>query len=406
MEYKFHTLNNSIKLVHKQIATNVAHCGFLINTGSRDELLFEHGMAHFIEHVIFKGTNKRKAYHVISRIEDVGGEIDAYTTKEDTCIYASFLHKHYERTIELFSDIIFNSTFPEKEIQKEKDVIYDEINSYKDSPAELIFDDFEELIFKDHAIGRNILGSFDSLKFINKKSILGFINENYHTDQMVLCSVGNIDFEKLVQYFEKHFADKAANLRNKKRNPFNSYEPNFVKENKDTFQTHCILGNIAYKYDDKRRTQMVLLNNILGGPNMNSRLNLSLREKYGYAYNVEAFYNPYEDTGAFGIYFGTDNGNLEKSLNIVRKELDKLKEKPLGKLQLHKAKQQLIGQVAIGTENYSSLMLNIGKSFLLFNKVDTLDEIAKKIEAITTNDIIDVANDIFNWDKFSFVIYE
>lgn len=406
MEYQFHTLDNGIKLVHKQIETKVAHCGFIINTGSRDELLFEHGMAHFIEHVIFKGTKKRKAYHIISRIEDVGGELDAYTTKEDTCIYASFLHTYYERTLELFSDILFNSTFPEKEIQKEKDVIYDEINSYKDSPAELIFDDFEELVFKDHALGRNILGTFESLKYLTKENLLNFIKENYHTDQMVLCSVGNIPFEKLVQLFEKYYNHVHPNLRNRKRNPFNTYKPHIVREKKDTFQTHCLIGNEAYKLKDKRRTQMVLLNNVLGGPNMNSRLNLSLREKHGYAYNIESFYNTYEDTGVFGIYFGTDNGNLEKSLHIIKKELNILKEKPLGKLQLHKAKQQLIGQLAIATESYSSLMLNIGKSYLLFNKVDTLDEMAAKIETITANQIRVAANEIFNWDNFSMVIYE
>jgi predicted Zn-dependent peptidase len=406
MEYQFYTLPNGIKLVHKNIPTNVAHCGFIINTGSRDELLSEHGMAHFIEHVIFKGTKKRKAYHVISRIEDVGGELDAYTTKEDTCIYASFLHKHYERTIELFSDIIFNSTFPAKEIQKEKDVIYDEINSYKDSPAELIFDDFEEVVFKDHALGRNILGTFDSLKQLNRQSLLNFIEENYNTDQMVLCSVGNISFKKLVHLLEKYFGNMPMNNRNKTRNVCNSYKPNILKVQKDTFQTHCIAGNIAYKLKNKKRTQMVLLNNILGGPNMNSRLNLSLREKHGFAYNIESFYNPYEDTGVFGVYFGTDNGNLEKSLSIVKKELDRLKEKPLGKIQLHKAKQQLIGQLAIATESYASLMLNIGKSYLLFNKVDTLEKLAQKIEAITTQEILDVANEVFDWDKFSMVIYE
>lgn len=406
MEYQFHTLENGIKLVHKYIPTKVAHCGFIINTGSRDELLFEHGMAHFIEHIIFKGTKKRKAYHIISRIEDVGGELDAYTTKEDTCIYASFLHNHYERTLELFSDIIFNSIFPEKEIQKEKDVIYDEINSYKDSPAELIFDDFEETIFSDHALGRNILGTFESLKYLNKESISKFITENYHTDQMVLCSVGNIDFDKLIYWFEKYFASQKKRTRRKKRNPFDTYTPGIVRQKKDTFQTHCVLGNEAYKLKDERRTALVLLNNILGGPNMNSRLNLSLREKHGYAYNIESFYNPYEDTGVFGIYFGTDNGNLDKSLNIIKKELDKLTQSPLGKLQLQKAKQQLIGQLAIATENYSSLMLNIGKSYLLFNKVDTLDEIAAKINSITAEQLTKIANEIFNWNQFSMVIYE
>ncbi|MCK4663830.1 MAG: insulinase family protein [Bacteroidales bacterium] len=406
MEYQFYTLPNGIKLVHKKIPSKVAHFGIIINTGSRDEADNEHGMAHFIEHTIFKGTKKRKTYHIISRLEDVGGDIDAYTTKEETCIYASFLHNYYERTIELISDIVFNSVFPEKELIKEKEVIIDEINSYKDSPADLIFDDFEELVFQNHPIGKNILGTAENLKKFKRNDVLNFIKNNYHTDQMVLCSVGNIKFKELISLLKKHFGDKPALYRKNKRKVFNSYLSAKRTKNKSTYQTHCITGNISYKMKDSKRIKMVLLNNIIGGPGMNSRLNLALREKHGFAYNIESFYTPYIDTGIFGIYFGTDNGNLEKCINVITKELKKVKEQKLGKLQLHKAKKQLIGQIAIASENYSSLMQSIGKSYLLFDKVDTLDEIAKKIELISAEDIQNIANEIFDFNKFSTLIYE
>ena len=406
MEYQYYILDNGIKLVHKQIASKVAHCGFIINTGSRDELENEHGIAHFLEHIIFKGTKKRKAYHIISRLEDVGGELDAYTTKEETCIYATFLHNYYDRTLELFSDIVFNSTFPEKELIKEKEVVVDEINSYKDSPAELIFDDFEDLVFQNHPIGRNILGTEKSLKTFSKEKIISFINRTYNTDNMVLCSVGNISIEKLISKFEKHFKDIPKQKRNFSRTPFTTFNPEKKIIKKHTYQTHCIIGGKAYKLKNENRAQLVLLNNLLGGPNMNSRLNLSLREKHGFAYNIESFYNPYEDTGIFGVYFGTDNGNVNKSIDIINKELNKLKNTPLGTLQLHKAKKQLIGQLAISSESYSSLMLNIGKSFLQFDKVDTLDEIAVKIENINSNDVIETARDIFNTDQFFTLIFE
>ena len=405
MEYQFYELPNGIKLVHKQIASKVAHCGVIINAGTRDEKPNEHGLAHFIEHVIFKGTNRRKAYHIINRLEDVGGELDAYTTKEETCIYADFLYNYYERTIELLSDILFNSIFPEKELNKEKDVIIDEINSYKDNPADLIFDDFEELIFDGHPIARNILGTKKNLRTFNKEKVAEFMRNNYHTDQMVLCSVGNIEFKKIVRIFTKYFGAIKPKIRTEKRLKFTGYKASEKKIKKSTFQTHSIIGNLAYPMEDKRKMSLVLLNNILGGPGMNSRLNLSIREKYGLAYNVESFYSPYIDTGIVGIYFGTDKGNYEKSLDIVYKELQKIKTKKLGKLQLYKAKRQLIGQIAIASENYSNLMISIGKSYLLFNKVDTLEEVNRKIELVTEIELIETANDIFNNNNLSLLTF-
>jgi predicted Zn-dependent peptidase len=384
--YEFYTLANGIRLIHSHSDGKVAHLGVIINTGSRDEEDYQLGIAHFIEHVIFKGTNKRKAYHVISRLEDVGGEIDAYTTKEETCIYASFLKEYTERTLE-------------------KEVILDEINSYKDSPGELIFDDFEELIFSGHPIGRNILGDPKLLKKFTPGHIKEFISNNYHTDQMVICSVGNIKFSNLVRWAEKYYAPIQANLRKKPRQALNGYQPKTIVMNKDTHQAHCVIGNRAYDITSAKRLPMELLNNILGGPGMNSRLNLALRERHGYTYNIESFYSPYSDTGIAGIYFGTEPEKVEKSLKIIYAEIKKLQNQPLGILQLERAKKQMIGQMAISSENSSNLMQNIGRSYLLFNKVDTLETVYEKIEAVTSMELIEVANEVFNPNQNTSLTY-
>lgn len=404
--YEYYTLNNGIRIIHKQAESKVAHLGVIINTGSRDENEDEHGIAHFIEHVIFKGTNKRKAYHVISRLEDVGGEIDAYTTKEETTIYASFLKEYYSRTMELFADIIFNSSFPDKELEKEKEVILDEINSYKDNPAELIFDDFEELIFKGHPIGRNILGEPKSLKQYNRDNLLTFVKNNYHTNEMVICSVGDIKFSSLIKWAKKYFEGFEKNLRKEPRQLLNGYKSSVNEVLKDTYQAHCILGNRAYAISDKKRLPLELLNNILGGPGMNSRLNLALREKHGFTYNIESFYTPYTDTGIIGVYFGTEQDKVGRSLKIINAEIKKLQNKPLGILQLDRAKKQIIGQMAIGAENRSNLMLNIGRSYLLFNKVDSLETVYKKINSVTSKQLIEVANEVFDFNKLSTLIYK
>ncbi len=406
MVFETHTLSNGIRLIHHTVNANVAHCGIILNTGSRDETEEEWGIAHYIEHVVFKGTTKRKAYHILSRMEDVGGELNAYTSKEETCVYTTFLNKDYKRSLELIGDITFNSIFPEKELEKEKEVILDEINSYKDSPSELIFDDFEELIFKDDPIGRNILGTPKHVKAFKRDDILNFIKNNYHTDQMVISSVGNIDFKKLVKMVEKFFGHIPESIRTEKRTKPNSYKARTQTMIKKTYQRHCVMGNIAYDLDDERRIPLSLLTNILGGPGMNSRLNMSLRERHGLAYNIEANYTPYADTGVFSIYFGTDKGNLDKCLSLINKEMDLLCTKKLGPGQLTRAKNQMIGQIAISSENNENLMLSIGKSFLLYNRIDSLDELYQKVESITAEQLIEVANEILNKDRLTTLMYK
>jgi len=406
MDLLLHTLDNGIRLVHQRIPGLVAHCGLIINTGSREETDSEHGIAHFIEHMMFKGTIKRKAYHILSRLEDVGGELNAYTTKEETAIHASFLKEDYARAIELISDISFNSVFPEKEIEKEKDVVIEEINSYLDNPSELIFDDFEELIFLNQPIGRNILGTPESVKSFSQKKISDFISNNFNTKQMVFCSVGNIPDIKILKLFKTHFSHIVSNKLEPRSKKTWIYKPAALTKKMDTFQTHCILGNLAYDLKDKRRMGMFLLNNILGGQGLNSRLNLSLREKNGFAYNVESSYNPYCDTGIFSIYFGTDNQHLNKSISIAMTELKKLRTSRLGTIQMSKAKNQIKGYLARGYENHESLMLSLGKSLLVFNKIDSIEDICRKIDNVTTSELLETANDIFEPAKLSTLIYK
>lgn len=405
MEYLLFTLKNGIRVIHQQVDSPVAHFGIIVDTGSRDELAQEKGMAHFIEHTIFKGTSKRKAYQIINRIEGVGGELNAYTTKEETSVYATFLCEYYERTIELISDIMVNSVFPEKELNKEKDVIIEEINSYNDSPSELIFDDFEDLVFSGHPLAHNILGTPHSVRSFNKDSAQKFIKRNYHPSEMVISSVGNIDGKKFKALVEKYFETMEPSNERKKRKPFSGYQPHERSKHKDTFQAHCIIGLESYSLKNSLRLPMVMLNNILGGSSMNSRLNMLLRERNGLAYNIESNYTPYTDTGIFMIYFGTEQQNTDKALDLIHREFDLLRKNGLGQKQLEKAKKQLIGQLAISCESHDDLMLTNGRSFLYFDKVDQWSEVFEKINKLTIDEINQVANEMLDISKYSKLIF-
>lgn len=403
--YQTYILSNGLKVIHQQVPNKAAWCGLIIGVGSRDELPEEEGVAHFIEHVIFKGTEKRKAYHILSRMEDVGGELNAYTTKEDTCIYASFLPKDYERTLELFSDIVFHSVFPEKEMEKEKEVVVDEINSYKDSPGELIYDDFEELIYDGYSIGRNILGHEDAVKRLERDIILRFVRRNYLPGRMVISSIGDIAFPRLIRLIERYFGGIAGSTEPLVRNRPELYIPRTKTVEMDTYQNHCIIGNIAYDYMQDNRLPLALLVNILGGSGMNSRLNLNIRERYGLAYNVEASYTPYSDTGVFTVYFGCDAVDLEKCLRLCRREMALLCNELLGEMQLRKAQNQMIGQMTLASENYENMMLSIGKSFLVYDKVDELENVCTEIRQMDAALLRQVAGEIFDVEKQSVLIY-
>ena len=406
MELLHYKLDNGIRLVHYRTNGMVAHCGLIINTGSRDENKREHGMVHFIEHMLFKGTRKRKAYYILSCLDNAGGELNAYTTKEETAIHASVLKEDFEKAVDIISDIAFNSVFPEKEITKEKDVIIEEINSYLDNPAELIFDDFEEMVFSGQPLGRNILGTPGSVKSFTRESLNNFVSGNYNTHETVFCSVGNIPDEKVLRLFNKYFGHVPVKKKKNRSTKASLYKPSSLIKKKDTNQNHCIIGNIAYNLKDKRRLGMFLLNNILGGQGLNSRLNLSLRERNGLAYNVESSYNPYLDAGIFSIYFGTDSQNLDKSISIALAELNNLRRSKLGTIQLSRSKNQIKGYLARGYENHESLMLSLGKSLLVFNKIDTLEEICRKIDNLTSSGLLDIANEVFEPEKLSTLIYK
>jgi predicted Zn-dependent peptidase len=404
-EFETFTLPNGIRVVHKQVDRPVAHFGFLVAAGARDEQPHEIGLAHFIEHILFKGTKRRKAYHVLSRMEDVGGELNAYTTKEETVIYSSFLSGDYSRAVELICDIAFDSTFPAKELEKEKEVIIDEINSYKDSPSELIFDDFEALVFPNHPLGENILGTPESVRSFDHHMVERFIEREYATERMVFASVGNISKNRLEKLLLRYGTTYTSRKSETQRQVPAVHQPSNLKLSKNVFQTHVVLGGRAYSAVDKKARTLLLLNNLLGGPGMNSRLNLNIREKYGFTYNIESFYNAYADSGLFGVYLGTDAENAERTIKLAQRELKKLREQKLGTLQLTKAKRQILGQVAMAQENNGALMLSYGKSLMSYNRIDTFAEVRTKIERITAEDLQEVANEIFDPNTLSLLTY-
>jgi predicted Zn-dependent peptidase len=398
-------LPNGVRVIHKYTSSPVILCGLTINTGTRDEQETEHGMAHFLEHTLFKGTSKRKAYHINNRLDNVGGEFNAFTTKEETVIQACVISSDFARAVELIADVTFNSTFPEHEISKEKQVIFEEIDSYDDSPADLIFDDFEDLLFDGYPIGRNILGTKKTVQNFSTDDITKFVARTYNTDQMVFSSVGKISENRLKYCCEKYFGGQAANLRQFSRIKPENYHIFDKSVTKNTHQSHVILGNRAYDYNDMRRTALSLLLNYLGGPATNSVLNMSLREKHGLVYNIEAGYTSYNDTGNVTLYYATSQVNAKKSYDLVMKELAKIKTDLLSVYQLAKAKKQFIRQYIIAQENSEQMMQTMGKNILSHNHFEGTKTLIKKIETVTASDIRNVANEIFCSDKISKLEY-
>ncbi len=399
-------LPNGIKILHKHRPGAIAHISLMVNTGMRDELPNENGLAHFVEHMLFKGTKKRKAYHVLSCLENVGGELNAYTTKEETCIHASFLKEHYNKAIELIADIAFNSVYPANEMDKEKEVIIDEINSYRDNPAEEIYDEFENNLYKGHEMGRNILGTTELVNNYSRNDLLNFITKNYSTEKMVIATIGDIPFNKFKNKVTAHFGDYQRTVAVYHRNKFEG-QPKFTKiEERNNHLSHCIIGGIAYNIDNTQKMPMILLNNILGGPGMNSRLNLNIREKYGFAYTIESQYNAYSDTGNFSIYMGVDPHSLDKSIDLVFKELNKLKNNKLGSIQLSNAKNQLVGQLALSSESGLGELLGITRASFSPEGIEPLSEIVRKIRNLKSDDILNVANEIFDDKNINIMIYK
>ncbi len=404
--YQTHRLTNGIRLIHRQSASPVAHCGLVINVGSRDESTAEQGLAHFIEHVIFKGTHRRKSFHIMSHMENVGGEINAYTSKEETCIYGSFMPPYYERWFDVVSDITMQSNFPPRELLKEKDIVIDEINSYKDTPSEQIIDDFDEIIYDGHPLGRNILGTPAHLRSFSRDSILRFIQSHYVSEEMVICSVGAVDFKRLAQLAERYFGNLPPKSRHHRREAFRDYHEKHRKITRQNHQAHCTTGNLAYSLHDDKKTALQLLNNILGGPGLTARLNMSVREKHGFCYHIESMYQPYTDSGTWSIYFGTDPGYVNKTMHLVNKELSRLRNHKLGALQIKRAKNQLCGQVSMAHESNLTEMLHIGKQLLHMDKVESLEAINARINAVTAEEILEAANEVMDNDRMSSLIFQ
>ena len=399
------TLSNGLRVICKPVASDVTYCGFAVNAGTRDETENEQGMAHFVEHLIFKGTQKRKAWHILNRMEAVGGDLNAYTNKEEMVVYSAFLTDDLSRAVELLVDIVFRSTFPQREIERETEVIIDEIQSYEDNPSELIFDDFEDMIFRGHPLGRNILGRPELLRRFRTSDALDFTRRLYQPSNMVFFVQGKVDFRKLVDMLEKWMADIPAGEVKGVRTPPPLYVPEYLVIPKDTHQAHVMLGARAYNAYDDKRTALYLLNNILGGPGMNSRLNVALRERRGLVYNVESNLTSYTDTGAFCIYYGTDPEDVDTCLKLTYKELKRMRDMKMTSSQLAAAKKQLIGQICVASDNFENNALSMAKTFLHYNKFENLAVVCKRIEALTADDLLEVANEMFAEEYLSTLIY-
>lgn len=402
-QYKVETgkLKNGLRIIHMPFPSEISYCGIVVNTGARDEYNDEHGMAHFVEHLLFKGTRKRRAHHISSRMENVGGELNAYTTKEETFIYSTFLSEHFDRATELLSDIVFNSVFPGNQIQKEREVILDEINSYIDSPSELIYDDFENLIFRNNDIGHYILGEPQTLKKFDEQKIKDFVARQYQPSNMVFFSLGKTPFSKVMKLCEKYFkfeSDDSHALKTRMQPVVAA--SGTVKMRKDTAQAHVMTGIRSYDMFHPQRNTLYLLNHILGGGVINSRLNNALREKNGLVYHVESNLASYTDTGFFAIYFACDHKYVKRCLKLLKKEIELLKNKPLTSLQLITAKRQYKGQLGIAFENNETVALRMAKSFLHFDRYFSLQDLFERIDAVAAADLQEAANQLFIYDHF------
>lgn len=399
MEYEIIRLSNGIRVVFQYQNLPVTHVCMVINAGSRDESAGKYGVAHFIEHLLFKRTERRSTQQIINHLESVGGDLNAYTTKEYTCVHASILQPYLNRALDLFEDIFFHSTFPDIELDKEKSVIVDEMASYLDSPEESIVDDFEDLVFQGSGLGHNILGLEDQLLALQKCDIVDFMQANYDTNEMVIGITGNYTLKEVERLLHKVFGTVPSNTIARLRNDVRPLVEQHVAVGKPINQVHYMLGSLAYNYRDDRKTGLLLLNNMLGGMGMGSILNLSIREKYGIAYTIESNYTIFSDTGLFSIYLGTDEEKVEKAKKLVFKELAKLSEQPLSETAVKKAKQKFIGQIALTEENRMSMIISAAKNVMDYDRVILLDEVIEKIQDLTNTGLLEIAQDVFDPKK-------
>ena len=422
MKYNTYTLDNGLRIIHLPSDSKVVYCGYQINAGTRNEEPGEEGLAHFCEHVTFKGTERRKAWHILNCLESVGGDLNAYTNKEGTVYYSAILKEHIARAVDLLTDIVFHSVYPQAEIDKEVEVICDEIESYNDSPAELIYDEFENIIFKGSQLGHNILGTAEQVRSFKTEDALRFTRKLYRPDNAIFFAYGDIDFKKLVRLLKKSFLSEERRVKSEKFNSpeaqtqfniqhltFNtqhSFEGQTIVMQKNTHQAHVMIGTRAYDVNDSRRMPLYLLNNMLGGPGMNAKLNLALREHNGLVYTVESTMVAYGDTGIWSIYFGCDEHDVKRCLRLVRKELDKFMQKPLSEAQLKAAKKQIKGQVGVACDNRENFALDFGKSFLHYGWEKNVDRLYEQVDEITAEQIQAVAQELFDKDRLTTLIFK
>lgn len=404
---KIFRLSNGIQVVHQHLATtNIVHCGIILNVGSRDENTENQGIAHFWEHMAFKGTKRRRSFNILNSLDSVGGELNAFTDKEKVVFYASVRDQYFEKAVDILSDITFYSVFPENQIEKERGVILEEMSMYLDSPDESLQDEFEAVVFRDHPMGMNILGKPETVKNFRKKDFLSFFKNNLSTHKIVFSCVGNISQEEVERLARKYFENVTIKKANGKRKKFHRYHAREEILKRTLKQAKCAIGRDAYSIKNDNRIPLFMLVNILGGPGMNSRLNLALREKYGFVYSIDAHYIPYTDTGMFAVFFGTEPKQLKRCISLVKKELDRFCQKPLTHRQLVSAKEQIKGQLAMAEENNLSLMLMMGRSVLDLGRVTTLEEIYQQIDDINSLKLRDIAQEIFDEKKLSYLIME
>lgn len=404
MEFYTYTLPNGIRGIHRQVRTTVAHCALVIGAGSRDEHPGQYGLAHLTEHAFFKGTERRRAWQVNCRLENLGGELNAFTTKEETTIHATTLRGDFAKAAELIADIAFRSTFPEREIEREKEVIVDEINTYKDSPAEMLYDTFEDMLFEGSELGHNILGRKAALMRYDGAAIRAFTARTHTTDRMVFSSIGNFSPKTAEATALRYFGEQAATTRGFERAAPPAVKPFEKTVNKHTHQTHCIIGNRACGIEETKRLPLALLVNVLGGPSANSLLNVEVREKHGLSYNIEANYIPYGDSGLVAIYFSSEHANEAQCAELVERQLQRLRTTPLTGRQLSMAKKQFIAQLAISGESNENYMLSAGKSLLTHDEIDTMEEVYAKIGALTAAQLTEAAEEVFT--KMSRLTYK
>ena len=419
-KYNTHTLGNGLRIIHLPSPSQVVYCGYQIAAGTRNEEAGEEGMAHFCEHMTFKGTAKRNALQIINSLEQLGGDLNAFTNKEDTTFYAAISKEHFAKAVDVLTDIVFNSQYPQNEIDKEVEVICDEIESYNDSPAELIYDEFENIIFEGHPLGHNILGKTEQLRTYTTEDALRFTRRHYRPDNAIFFAYGDVDFKRLINSLEfkvyslEMITPSAIKPKHSSLNPQrSSLNPQHSSQNsqlitKDigSHQSHVMLGTRAYDIHHPLRIPLYLLNNILGGPGMNARLNLALRERYGLVYTVESTMVSYSDTGVWSVYFGCDAHDVRKCLRLIRRELDKIMQKPLSASQLRNAKRQLKGQIAIACDNHEQFALDFGKSFLHYGWERDITHLYESIDKVTAKDIQKVANELFATERLTTLIFK